>query len=283
MNFIQNEIQNFIKYSVPDISKWSTENLGGEHFQVIKASTNDSESASLIGLAFDYYARIETAKHSGINLKQFCNFKAEEAIVKLWNNKYRQLCRAVMNRYNWSLAVIDEYIRGNESQKHKLAEICLFLAKMEHYARGDGLSKDMLDSSRKDITSDIETLVGAYDEYVLDSIKERSNIVFNPKFKCYSMADGDLAIGNTLIDFKTSRRTDNIDGHLEQIWKYMLLSKIDNMNGVKTLDISKITLYYARFARTISYEACGSEVMEHAKNLRDILNKYSKCLNMCRK
>ena len=283
MNFIQNEIQNFIKYSVPDISKWSTENLGGEHFQVIKASTNDSESASLIGLAFDYYARIETAKHSGIILKQFCNFKAEEAIVKLWNNKYKQLCRAVMNRYYWSLAVIDEYIRGNESQKHKLAEICLFLAKMEHYARGDGLSKDMLDSSRKDITSDIETLVGAYDEYVLDSIKERSNIVFNPKFKCYSMADGDLAIGNTLIDFKTSRRTDNIDGHLEQIWKYMLLSKIDNMNGVETLDINKITLYYARFARTISYEACDSEVMEHAKNLMGILNKYSKCLNVCRK
>ena len=127
------------------------------------------------------------------------------------------------------------------------------------------------------------TLVGAYDEYVLDSIKERSNIAFNPKFKCYSMADGDLAIGNTLIDFKTSRRTDNIDGHLEQIWKYMLLSKIDNMNGIETLDISKITLYYARFARTISYEACNSEVTEHAKDLMDILNKYSKCLNMYRK
>ena len=63
----------------------------------------------------------------------------------------------------------------------------------------------------------------------------------------------------------------------------MLLSKIDNMNGIKTLDINKITLYYARFARTISYEACNSEVTEHAKDLMDILNKYSKCLNMCRK
>lgn len=235
--------------------------------------------ASQVGTAFDYLARF-VLKHYQYKVKGTAyneQYVAKYGLDILLhyttneNNKYEET-------YITALEILDRYIKGDDSKEtfKRVIGISVYLAKLETiYRSGYTLEKENALKYKiepiveQELINQINIFINVFDKKF--NFKTKPNtIYYNPSFELCSYAvggaDADIIIGDTLIDFKSSKYLKNIDKDYEQLVGYFLFAKIVD----KYPDINKICLYFSRYGEFVEYE--------FTKEDKENINRAIKCM-----
>ena len=195
-----------------------------------------------VGTAYDYLVRCQILKSINadpyqatnfIGIKQFGKRKRPRKAVKYADNHMRTI-------YNY-IACTDA------DDKQALYEACLFFAKFETEYRS-GYPVETYDVRQQNI-SELDGIESASSYSWIDS----SDIVLNPLFsasrtKLFIKADGDLIVGDRLVELKTSSRL-QLKGVLRQLVGYYILNKYRE----HPYAISSLGIFYPRFNYFVSF------------------------------
>jgi hypothetical protein len=212
-----------------------------ETMPVLKTKPHRDENAPVdfgaVGTAYDYCLRlalIRTHELSHNELESFVGIK----YYKKWYKTEPNL-RSRMERH---LSIIVDYLMFNLSNATSLFEASLFLAKFDsEYRSGRPISdleikhQDVAEVARVIEGSDLEWTSG--EKVLLGPVFSRSGSESTIK------ADGDLIVGTTLVDVKTSGHM-QLRENFRQLLGYYILNKLPK---TPALIIDRIGVYYPRF------------------------------------
>lgn len=205
----------------------------------------DTGYASVVGTAFDYLARFEVAKILDNRYKNSClDIVAKYGLYILWYSGHKIECKKALRNYEWSCAVIDEYIYNKAYHSmNKIIDICCFFARLEHLVRSGKTQLDLLNERANSILVDDLTnlITGFKNEFIGTNVNSNSTVVFNPTFRCFHGADADIFIDGVLYDFKTGKDIGYNWHEVAQLWAYYLLHEIDyNNKEIDSFSVQKI-------------------------------------------
>lgn len=134
-----------------------------------------------------------------------------------------------------------DFSNGSLSSEENLVEACLFIAKFETEYRS-GYPVETFDVKPQNI----EELGRLADSTKLDLFRDKQ-VVLNPIFatqgsKLAILADGDIVLGDVLVDLKTSSQI-TLKDNLRQLIGYWIL----NLLRGSPLNINRLGVYYPRF------------------------------------
>lgn len=282
------EINLFLKESLPErglfASAYNMTPFDTKRQIIAPYKFKDSGYASVSGTAFDYLARFEVAKTIGdkYNKLDSLDIIAKYGIDILWYNGYKRVCRESIKNFEWSKEVLKEYInnKGNHSD-NKIIDICCFFARLEHLVRSGRVTLELINEPADSLLKSDLTLMldGFRQRFIEKYVSSGSNVVFNPKFRCFSGADADICIDGVLYDFKTGKTLGYNWHEVAQIWAYFLLHEIDKNNieldCFSTININRIAIYRGRCA-DIDYIDIDqlNNVDSSRRTLEYLLKKY---------
>ena len=256
-----NELKRIISIIDIDIEEISKEIKPSDIKAVYKLK--DHKLAGQLGTAFDYLARF-VLKHYQYKLK-VTSF--EETFVAKYGlyillEKTPNKDNNYIEVYDTAIHLIEEYIKGNDSDElfERIIGVSVYFAKLESIYR-NGYTKEKEISLRKSINpfvkEELITQINIFKkafEKKFNVLTKENVIYYNPTFGICSQAvggaDADIVIGDTLIDFKSTKYLDSIENDFKQLVGYYLFSKVVNNPN----NINKICLYFSRYGKFVEYE-----------------------------
>jgi len=251
----------------------------------IKVSPRTTNFA-LVGTAFDYLFRFYIEYKYSLNpsYKHWVTYGIIDnldvsnggffANQILAPDKYK---KSLMLEFSKSVASYSKFLESGEISK----EICigvLFLGQLEVAARNPSYFQRQNTGLYDE--NDIDDLTNLFNNINSDFLDSKiKQIYLNPSFGSLSGgADGDLIIGDTLIDIKTTKFFKLKREWFNQIICYYFLSLIDGVNGkMPQVPVKNIGIYFARhgFLWTISCDELGDskKMFSFMEWLFDYFNK----------
>ena len=216
-----------------------------------------------IGTAFDYLFRFNLERINKIKLQENKCWVAESCYkkfiekIELDNNKniiigYNR--DKQVNKLKFKKFIIKEFEDAKTNYNnfikngvltHNLIKSSIILAKLDLIIRIGKIDANF-DSIEKEKILELEEL---FNTIPWNNFKTTDYCVLNPSFgDCLNLdelggADGDIIIGNTLIDLKTSRDFKLERHDLNQVIGYSLLAILGQLD----IQIKNIGIYYARY------------------------------------
>ncbi|WP_218775541.1 hypothetical protein [Oceanobacillus senegalensis] len=288
----QKEFQTILREVIPD--KKSFQTISGkkafsktDYEVLVPYNLVKSDNSSIIGIAFDYLARIMLARVVKKNRDEsYSNTTAEKGMMVLskFLQNHRSIEKKTEKRLKKSIKRLKAFSNNKRDIKELILDVC-FLAKLERIFRS-GLppmnlfKKSFFDDPDDEVIKDLELLCDVFQEKFIPTISPTSEITYNPNFGASSAfvggADGDIVIDGVLYDFKTGKKTGYKWQEVAQLVGYFLLNEIsldiqnaDNSIGdsYQYLDIKRIAFYRARFGEVeyIDISYFDKELIETAK------------------
>lgn len=241
---------------------------------------NNHKLASQLGTAFDYLARF-TLKHHQKKVNGIAHYEdyyvAKYGLIillentQIENNNYNSV-------YELGIEIINKYIDGDDSDEtiNRLLGVSVYFAKLESIFR-NGYSIEKEKSLKQKIDKQVEIELKNQIRLFIDAFENKFNIktkpctiYYNPSFGKCSVAvrgaDADIIINNTLIDFKSSKYTNNIADDYKQLVGYYLFHKVIN----HPYEIKKICLYFSRYAKFVEYEFTDKDMENIIKSKKSM-------------
>jgi hypothetical protein len=200
-----------------------------------------------VGTAFDYVFRLALNKKYPKFVKEYC--VVAETVA---NSAKRKL---VINDF---FKLRDQYLDG-KLELDKIINHCLALSKLDtEYRSGYPAEDDELLRNKPQDVQDIKNMISVLD---LDIFKTSNRCILNPSFgkgsKDVGGADGDILLGNSLIDIKTTLYLTFEPEYFRQLMGYYILNlRADNAIGT----ISHLGIYYARFGVLYLFDPKGIDI-----------------------
>lgn len=231
---------------------------------LVENELSNSYWASTSGTAFDYMARIITAKVARkTNEELFENFVAKGGLGKLQSEEKKSIYKKLEAKFNESVDEINKYLCGKYNDYEILIPYVCYLAQFDAVYRTSWRpekgGKSLLKRNRE-IEEDVNKLCGYFYKVFIESeiVNENSEIIFNPTFGFWSMmcggADADIIIDGILYDFKSGKSWGYKWKEVAQICGYYLLycicmeqEEIYDVSWIRKDAIKKIAFYKARF------------------------------------
>lgn len=209
---------------------------GAKAVLLTPATKNAGVDFGAVGTAYDYCLRCAITRMNKGSHDIIKSFQA----IKHYSIRYHGVLR-VRKQMGFHLDILEKYLDRSLITADELFKACLFLAKFDAEYKS-GLPIEQFDVKPQNVTELKRVVEGSN----LKWLAGKSSVI-GPLFDCAGTdlkinADGDLIIGKTLLDIKTSSRLALKEDFRQLIGYYVL-------NGIagKPFDIEKIGIYYPRF------------------------------------
>ena len=297
------EFQNIIRFRIPKKSDFFTLSNNNafskkEYRSRAPYVLKNQYNASVVGIAFDYLARIMIARVLGnIEDKEgaYKNLIAEKGlniISKVLKN-HKETMSKIIIKYEKSLLKIENYVR-NEKPVKDLIPIAYFFAKLEQTYRSGippiDIKESLLGEPSSDITADLANICNVFQSEFIDKglVTFNSKVIFNPNFGAASMlvggADGDIYIDGVLYDFKTTKYVGYKWKEIAQLLGYFYLNQLSKEMkrlGVPypedEMTIETVAFYKARYGEIEAFDVSAYDsnfIKEVVMELVNYFNKY---------
>lgn len=256
---------------------------------LVPYSLSNQYFSIIVGVAFDYMARIIVAKTIG-NDNVLDQTVAGSGLHRLQNEA---LFPILKETYTNCILKVKEFIHLDEKDYIDVIPCACYFAKLDVFFRSGSFingCESLLEISDNEILYDVENLCKTfYKTFIMDGlVKSDSIVVFNPKFGELSIrcagADADIYIDGTLYDFKTSKDKGYNWDEVAQLYGYYLLDclyKISKEQSEQTnlgiLRIEKIAFYRARYGIIESLEVnkiSSDGLIDTLVKMREYLYRY---------
>jgi hypothetical protein len=192
-----------------------------------------------VGTAYDYWLRCKIKKS---NPDIYTNFLGYRECVSRYGDSPK--VAKLLKRHTKSLT---DFSKGTLSSNDSLFEACLFIAKFETEYRS-GYPVETFDVKPQNI----EELKRIAEATKLDFFQNKE-AVLNPIFavkgsKLAIQADGDIVLGDVLLDLKTSSQI-TLKDNLRQLIGYWVLNSLRG----SPINIQRLGVYYPRFNYFIDF------------------------------
>lgn len=254
-----------------------------------------ASNASIVGMAFDYLARISVGQIiSKKKEDSYLNLVAEKGLTFLKNELSKVVYKKLEKNYIEKLAMFIGYVHSDTEnytvdlntytdlekkayqitkndnirirlEDKKILSAAIYFSKLEQIHRckivPEDLDELLLDKYDEEILIDLINLCDAFNNKFIDSgiVNENSDVVFNPHFGRASLlvggADADIFIDGTLYDFKVTKSNGYKWQEFGQIIGYYLLFLI-----VKRFEYKESDLYNKEINKIALYKARVGEI-----------------------
>lgn len=209
---------------------------GAKAVLLTPATKNAGVDFGAVGTAYDYCLRCAITRMNKGSHDIIKSFQA----IKYYSLRYHGVLR-VRKQMEFHLDILEKYLDRSPITADDLFQACLFLAKFDaEYKSGRPI--EQFDVKKQNVT-ELERIVnGSNLKWLVGK-----SLAIGPIFDCIGTelgihADGDLIVGKTLLDVKTSSRI-ALKEDLRQLIGYYVLNRIAG----KRFDIENIAVYYPRF------------------------------------
>lgn len=247
--------------------------------RVVETPSMPRNSASLIGTAFDYYARHRLARRRSVPASRLpleeLRPAAMVSMTKVWPvvghfnwplgfeveilTPPGETCPAAVARFRrWDelMRARAEYLDGGSLSPDQVAAFCFFLARLDVRYRAGLFGDDLPEPDEPPSKDELEGLILCMDsfEHDLDLVDPGGEITFGPSFGAWSSAvggaDGDLLVGDTMIEIKTTAEARREKDHRAQVVAYALLAEASGLRR----EVTTVAIYYTRFRAMAVYD-----------------------------
>lgn len=214
----------------------------------------------LTGTAFDYLARAKTAAHFRAQGKPVIAHKmlAEECLEPYDEAGYSRLEMSLL--YDFEREFWEPIIHSGIKNLHAFAERghaerdlffeTQYLAEMDLLVRSFWGPDPNFNATHR-VALELEALTKLFDPAQFEELGDR--VELNPKFAWGDKiggADGDILVGDCLIEFKTTKKLSVTGNYLRQLAGYAALDHLGRSEGQECTDrpaIARVSIYFARF------------------------------------
>ncbi|WP_336769749.1 hypothetical protein [Bacillus bombysepticus] len=268
--------------------------FSNEYRMLVQYNLNNPNSASLVGTAFDYLARIMIAKTVISNYKDFMdNLKATDGYQKMQrfikNDPFIPMSK-LQFVYDRGIRLFEMFI-DDEKEIDSIVPVACFFAKLEHFERTGRISdyekRVFFSKPSEDMIIELEGMCKVFQETFLipEIVSPTSEVVYNPNFGVASLlvngADADIIIDGVLYDFKTTKHSEYLWKDAAQLIAYFCLNKI-SLRFVEVgmpfsyvdLDIQKVGFYKARYGELECYNIGEVDKIEIARITEDLISHF---------
>jgi hypothetical protein len=235
-----------------------------------------SKRYGLVGTAFDYLLRFELQRRAPHAISE--RWVADYAPETIWRKtdsgsvgmdllieddpqnylppeEVSQRARVLLDNAKGDVAAYVKLESPTRVQQAKLAMHAIGLAKLDTVYRAWRLEPGFEGAGYEDIQDLVDLLaIAPFDELLHDKL-----LLLNPNFRQTSHlvggADCDLITGDLLVDFKTTKKSEIQDNHLDQILGYFLLARKQRLIEPTFPVINRLGLYYCRHGYLWSLDA----------------------------
>jgi len=200
------------------------------------ATQNAGIDFGAVGTAYDYCLRCAITRLNKSNHDVIKSFQA----FKYYALRYYGVPR-VREQMEFHLNILDKYLDSDLVTTDDLFTACLFLAQFDSEYKS-GRPIETFEVKKINVTELERIVSGSNLKWLIGK-----SVVIGPIFDCIGTesginADGDLIVGKTLLDIKTSSRL-ALKEDFRQLIGYYILNRITG----KRFDIENIAVYYPRF------------------------------------
>lgn len=212
-----------------------------------------------VGTAFDYWLRCELKKNNPSIYTTFLGYR--ECVSRYGDNpKVAKL----LKRHTKTLS---EFSKGTLSSNDLLFEACLFIAKFETEFRS-GYPVETFEVNPQNIEELGRIAAATKLDFFLNK-----EVVLNPVFavqgsKLAILADGDIVLGDVLVDLKTSSQI-TLKDNLRQLIGYWVL----NILRGSPIDIQCLGVYYPRFNYFVDFSPSDLMTPDEQKKITSYFQK----------
>lgn len=297
----EKQFQAIIKEVTPNRNVFQTLSgntaFSNEYDMLVPYALENNDNAKIVGMAFDYIARLMIARIVINNREDFfAELVAEEGLdeMKRFFGEDNDISTRLENFYNKAINLMKDFVVGG-SDIQKIVKVSCFLANLECVYRDHkppvNIKKSLFSPPSEDIVSELEAMCKVFEEKFLvpEIVHEESKVVYNPNFGLASSmvngADGDIIIDGVLYDFKTGKSFAYLEEHAAQLMGYYFLNEISLTAGhfdyvSSYFDIEKVALYKARYGETEYFDLKNIEVAKIVEITRRLIlhfgdNSYS--------
>lgn len=305
----QKEFQEILREIIPNKKSFQTssgkESFSKTDYEVLAPyALVKSDNSSIVGIAFDYLARVMLARVVKENRNEsYSNITAEGGVIVLsrFLKKHRSIESKIEKKFKKNIKRLKAFCNNKRDIKELILDVC-FLAKLERVFRSglppvDLLKSSFFDGPDDEVIKDLEQLCDVFQEKFMPIINPTSEIIYNPNFGIASAfvggADADVIIDGTLYDFKTGKNIGYKWQEIAQIVGYYLLNEtsLDIHNAEENysmdvsfqhLDIKRIAFYRARYGEVeyIDTTYFDDKIIETAK--KNLASYFAKNPNISR-
>lgn len=253
-------------------------------------------NASLVGIAFDYLARIIIAQKVELNKEaSYEDLTGEYAIPileRVLETKPR-VVKKVKKRVEKCKKNFKRVTQNKIHVKEVIVDAC-FLAKLEAIARTGIPPLDLLEPSffnkpEDEIVNDLLQICEVFNTTFLPLVHADSKVYYNPNFGIASGlvrgADADIIIDGTLYDFKTGKPIGYKWQDIAQVLGYYLLNEImhdmsevdddkDEKDYPHSIIISRLAIYRGRYGEIeyVNVNQLDKDLLKEAK--QEMINYF---------
>lgn len=247
--------------------------------RVVETPEMSSHSASLIGTAFDYYARHRLARRRGMTAAEVplddLRFAAMVSMTSVWGEvgdfnwplgfevevltPPEDMCpdaTARFRRWDELMRLRARYLDGVSMTDEDVAAFCFFLARLDVRYRAGAYRDDLPEPEQSPAPEELAGFIQCMESFELDLdlLDPGGNMTLGPSFGAWSAvlggADGDLLVGDTMIEIKTTARADREKDHRAQVVAYALLAEASGLRS----ELKSVAIYYTRFRAMVRYD-----------------------------
>ncbi|MBM7554417.1 hypothetical protein [Thalassobacillus pellis] len=263
------EFQTILREALPKKKSFRTISghapFSSEYQMIVPYTLTNPYKSFLVGIAFDYLARIMIAKMVKKNKEvSYINLTAEKGltVMKLLMQKNKWAFFRLKRKYIKIIKKMKQCINGKKDIESLIPNTC-FLAKLEQVYRSGmppmDINKAFYTDPESDVINDLKQMCHTFQRYFLTDkvITPYSEVIYNPNFGVASSfvggADGDIFIDGTLYDFKSGKSKGYKWQEVAQLVGYFLLNELSAeleegfLHANKPLTIKRIAFYRARY------------------------------------
>lgn len=212
-----------------------------------------------VGTAYDYWFRCALKKNDPELHTTFLGYR--ECVLRYGHSpKVKKLLKQHTKSFS-------DFSKGALSSMDSLLEACLFIAKFETEFRS-GYPVETFDVKPQNIEE-----LGRITSSTKLNLFQTKEVVINPVFgiqgsKLVIGADGDIVVGNVLIDLKTSSQI-TLKDNLRQLIGYWVLNSL----GEAPIDIQRLGVYYPRFNYFVDFSPSDLMTTDEQKTITSYFKK----------
>ncbi|MDA2124454.1 hypothetical protein PDM82_26510 [Bacillus cereus] len=288
----EKQFQAIIKKVTPNRNDFQTMSgnvaFSNEYDMLVPYSLENPYNSKILGIAFDYMARLMIARIATNNREAFfTELAAEKGLdkIKLRRGEEDNISIKLENLYNKAVNLMRDFVEGG-SDIQMMIRVSNFLAKLELVYRNNKLPEDILKSlfshPSEDIARELEQMCKVFEDKfcIPEIIHKESEVVYNPNFGLASMmvdgADGDIIIDGVLYDFKTRKPFAYSWVNAAQLIGYYFLNEIsltarDLGYEGSSFNIEKVALYKARYGEIEYFDLKNTDAEKNAEITEELI------------
>ncbi|WP_336448702.1 hypothetical protein [Bacillus cereus] len=288
----EKQFQAIIKKVTPNRNDFQTMSgnvaFSKEYDMLVPYSLENTHNSIILGIAFDYMARLIIARVATNNREDFfTELAAEKGLdeFKRLNREDVNISFRLEDLYNKAVNLMRDFVEG-ASDIQTMIRVSNFLANLEWVYRNHKLPEDIRKSlfshPSEDIARELEQMCKVFEEKfcIPEIVHKESEVVYNPNFGLASImvdgADGDIIIDGVLYDFKTGKPFAYSWVNAAQLIGYYFLNDIsftarDWGYESSSFNIEKVALYKARYGEIEYFDLKNTDAEKNAEITEELI------------